>query len=214
MSAPADEPPELPEEARTGEDWQDLSREEQREILDKGHEYHNKAEWERLPDGTKRRVFESIEQARDASAAFGSAPDESLSETERAMRDALEETWTANLFEHLDDHPTVPFEMHRLPERLRDQAMEVAEVMFTADEQAEDVDDIEELLGDTAFDSLAAVEDWLWQFLEYATTDSAFDYHRWESGRNLVEGTRLQLIAEVYARYQEDMEAAQSFRAE
>lgn len=183
--------------------YRELSRDEQRDLLDAGFEAQQ-------PDPTEhRKAFRALERARQESYRVS----DDMSETEQAMAEALQQTWTANLFEALEDHPTVPFEMRRLPESVRALATEVAEILYVG-EGAETEEELEELVADSSFGSADALDEWLPEFLAFATMDESYDAERFETGRGMVEGTRKHLLLEIYLREQEDIETVAKFRAE
>jgi hypothetical protein len=210
MSAETDPDADPMEDAEV---WRALDHEEQSAILDEGlADLRGETDgdsFRHLDDGAKAATLDAIERPP--------------SETERAMQAALEETWTAKVFEGLEDVPTVPFECNpltasqkaRLDEfmglfaRLGDAAAGAA----TAADVEADVDALS-FEDSEHFDSPADAESWFADFLEEITADDAFDADRWRTGRGLRDGTRSELLAAIYTHAQEEAERAMKFRTE
>lgn len=193
------------------EAWQALGRDEQSAMLDEGladlRGDTGGEEFRHLDEQTQEETVAAVERG-------------GLSETERAMQAALEETFTVEVFGELEDVPTVPFECRPLstPQQERlDEAMQfLATIEGTADaDSAADVD-VGQMAVDNSdhFDTAADVEAWLPEFLAAVTTDDAFDTDRWREGRSIRSGTREQLLIELYIHHHEETERAIKFRAE
>lgn len=190
--------------------WQALDSDEQSEILDEGLARlkgdEGEGHWRHLSDAAQRQTLDAIEGRRD--------PDE-LSDAEAAMQEALEQTWTAELWDHSDDVPTVPLECRELSDQEQDIMTDGFQLLAAIDEQADDVDDIDDVAFDSEFfDSIGQFEDWLFAFLADITADDGFDEERFKTGHRLRSGTRQELLASIFFRYQEEAERAQKFRTE
>ena len=185
------------------ETYRSLPRNDQRAALDEAFAEQNPG------PAAHSEAFRILKEARQESYPVS----EGMSETEQAMAEALQQTWTATLFEHVDEHPEVPFEMRRLPVPVRELAMELANVLF-AGEDVESEAELEELVADTRFESVDEFDEWLVQFLAFATVDESFDAERFRSGRGLVEGTRKHLMLELYLRHEEEAQQVAKFRTE
>lgn len=193
------------------EEWQALDREEQSAILDDGL-----ADLRGDTDGEEfRHLDEQTQEETIAAVERGE-----LSETERAMQAALEETFTVEVFGELEDVPTVPFECRPLstPQQERlDEAMQfLAAIEGTADADSVADVDVGQMTVDNSehFATAADVESWLPEFLAAVTTDEAFDAERWREGRSIRSGTREQLLIDLYIHHHEETERAIKFRAE
>lgn len=184
------------------DDWRDLSPDEQREVLDVGWEETDTDEagvrdWDRIDDATQQDTLDAIQQS-------------------------LDETWTAHAFEGIEDETTVPFEMRKMNDdqqsELEDRAQLLAQVDAAGEKEGvENADDLKAELGDDAaelFESLGELESWLNDFLDDATAGDRFVSEWWADGTNYPGGLRLELFFEVFARYSDRLETAQSFRTE
>ena len=189
--------------------WQALDADEQDAILGEGladlKGETGSGHWRHLSADIQTETRRAIE--RD---------DADLSEAEVAMREAVSQTWTAELFAVHDDVPTVPLPCRELSEQEQQILMDGFQV-FTAIEDAGD--DEVETLNDIAVDSeyFASIEQfeaWLMSFLGDVVTDEGFDEERFSSGAGLRSGTRGELLAELVFRYQQEAERAQKFRME
>ena len=193
------------------EAWQSLSRQEQSDILDDGladlRGDRGDGEWRHLSDSDQEKTVRTIERGDDPE------PTRELSETERAMQAALNETWTANLFEGEESIPTVPFECRPLSSSESDKLASAMQCLAQVEEAATSEEDIETLEVDNEhFDSPAEVEKWIIQFLADVTVDSAFDEERWRSGEGLRSGTRKDLLLAIFAKEQKELDNAVKFR--
>lgn len=198
--------PEVMEDAGA---WQDLSREEQDDVLDQGladlKGEAGEGEWRHLDESEQEATISAIE----------SHPNQEVSETEAAMQAALQSTWTARVFEDLEDVPTVPFTCRELDAAEKQRLMHAGQVLMQIEDNAEDIDSLEELEVDTGdFESLEAIDDWMTQLLANVTTDDGFDADRFKTGRGMRPNTRRLLFLEIFLRYHEETERALKFRAE
>ncbi|MDT3434686.1 hypothetical protein [Haloarcula sp. 1CSR25-25] len=192
------------------EAWQALSPAEQDEYLDEGLARlkgdRDEGHWRHLSASAQRETIDAIE---------GQQADDDLSEAEAAMQAALTTTWTANLWEHADDVPTVPLECRELSDREQDIMTDGFRLMAAIDEQAQTAEDLEAITFDSEyFDSLEQFECWLFAFLADVTDDRAFDEERFRTGAGLRSGTRQELLAAIFFRYEEEARNAQKFRTE
>lgn len=218
-----------PDPMQDADAWQALSREEQHDILDDGlADLKGETDgegWRHLSDGEQRNTIAAIERSPDGGHTPGDdAADQSLSATEQAMQAALSETWTAHIFEDLDDVPTVPFECRELDTEEQTMAQDAFRALGRlerdaerlADEQGDvDEDDLVALdIESEFFDSPQDIEAWLPEFLASVTTDDAFDAERWRTGRGVRSNTMSLLLIEIALRYREESERAIKFRAE
>lgn len=200
--------PEVMEDAGA---WQDLSRSEQDEVLDAGladlRGESGDGEWRHLSEDEQEQTISAIE----SDPGHGR-----VSETEAAMQAALESTWTAHVFDDLEDVPTVPFECRELDAAEKRRLMHAGQVLMQIEDEAtEDVDSLEELTVDTGeFESLEAIDDWMTQLLASVTTDPGFDEKRFKTGERMRPNTRRLLFLEIFLRYHEESERAIKFRAE
>jgi len=195
--------------------FRDLSRDEQSAMLDDGladlKGERGRGAWRHLTDAEQRRTREAIE--RD------------LSETERAMQAALESTWTAALWAHDDDVPTVEFECRELSEEEQAAVQEMAGVIVSLEGRLGDVGDVDPDDLDAAdlpdldaesqyFASAADLEDFVIWLLADVTVDDAFDEERFRTGKGLRSNTRTLLLSEIVYRYQEEQADAIKFRTD
>jgi hypothetical protein len=187
--------------------WQALDADEQDAILNEGladlKGETGSGHWRHLSADIQAETRRAIE--RD---------DADLSEAEAAMREAVSQTWTAELFVANDDVPTVPLPCRELSEQEQQILMDGFQV-FTAIEDAEG-DEVKTLddadVDSEYFTSVEQFEDWLMAFLADVVTDDAFDEARFRSGAALRSGTRGELLAELVFRYQQEAERAEKFR--
>ena len=193
--------------------WSALSREEQSDILDKGladlKGERGSGAWRHLTDREQRDTVAAVEgRGRD------------LSETERAMQAALDDTWTAEVFGDLDDVPTVPFECRELSSEeqavLKDALQLVQRVEAEASRLEDaDEDDVVSIDVDSEyFDSADGLNEFITWLLADVTVDNAFDEERFRTGRGLRSNTRRLLFLEIALRYQEEQQRAIQFRRE
>lgn len=194
--------------------WRALDREEQSDILDEGLANlagdRGEGHWRHLSAHAKRETLDAIEGRTGPGTELDT---EELSEAEAAMQAALDQTWTADLWAHTDDVPTVPIECRELSDQEQDIMTDGFRLMAALDEQADDVDDIDDVTFDSEFfDSLAQFERWLFAFLADVTTEEGFDEDRFRTGHRLRSGTRQELLSEVFFRYEEEARNAQKFR--
>lgn len=196
--------------------FRDLSRDEQSAMLDDGladlKGEHGSGAWRHLTDAEQRRTREAIER------------DDDLSETERAMQAALETTWTAALWAHDDDVPTVEFECRELSEEEQAAVQEMAGVIVSlegrlgdidADADEFDADDLPDLDAESQyFASAADLENFVVWLLADVTVDDAFDEERFRTGHGLRSNTRTLLLSEIVYRYQEEQANAIKFRTD
>lgn len=185
--------------------WQDLSREEQDDILDQGLQNlkgeAGDGEWRHLTDDEQDATIDAIES--------------SVSETEAAMQAALQETWTAHIFEDLDNVPTVPFECRELDAEEKETLFEAARLVMKVQDEVDSEADLETLDIDTGrFETLSDLDDWMADLLGSVTHDPAFDAERFRTGRGMRPNTRRLLFMEIFLRYQEEQERAIKFRTE
>lgn len=178
------------------DEWSSLSRDEQSEILQEGLQTEHGDEpgvgaiprWEDTDEVTQKQTLAAIEGA-------------------------LDETWTALLFED-EPRKTVPFEVRELSEAEQDEMMEWVQV-FGRLEQAQadsveelraEVDDADEIMG-----RLEEFEPWMESYLAQITDGSTFDVEWWAAA-DYPGGTRLALFEEVIQRYEDQMAGAESFQ--
>jgi len=190
-----------------------LSREEQSALLDPGLDdlkgQHGSGAWRHLTDSEQRATIDAIE-GRDGE----------LSATERAMAEALEETWTAEVFAHDDSVPTVPFECRELDEEEQTVVQDLAQLMArleadVAGLEDADADDIPSLeTSSQYFDTPADINEFIIWLLADVTVDDAFDEERFRTGRGLRSNTRALLLSEIFLRYQEEQTNALKFRTQ
>ena len=205
-----------PDPMQDADAWRDLDREEQSHILDKGLADlvgdRGEGHWRHLSTRAKRETLDVIE----GRSGLGDEPNsEELSEAEAAMQDALDQTWTAELWAHTEDVPTVPVKCRELSDQEQDIMTDGFRLMAALDDQAEDVDDIDDVTFDSEFfDSLGQFERWLFAFLADVTAEDGFDEERFRTGHRLRSGTRQELLSEVFFRYEEEARNAQKFRQE
>lgn len=181
--------------------WRELSHEEQSDALAAKH-----AEESRTHD----------DGVRDWDAIDNPTQEDTLA----AIQQSLDETWTAECFAFDSDSPTVPFEVLELTEAQQDTLEERAQLVAQVEEAGEKdgvetADDLKAELGDDAaelFDSLDDLDAWLNQFMEDITAGDHFTAEWWADGGDMPAGLRLELFFEVFTRYNDRMEAAQSFR--
>lgn len=204
--------------------WKALSHDEQSDVLDEGladlRGEKGDGAWRHLDEREKAATVDAIERGDGCQPV----PDRELSETERAMQAALEETWTADVFADLDDVPTVPFECRELDaseqqilkEAFGAMAQIEAQGEDLTEDELEDLDDLEDALNiDTEhFQSADDLEEWITWLLGDVTVDDAFDQERFQTGRGLRTNTRKLLFLEIFMRYHEESERAMKFRSE
>lgn len=204
------------------EAWKDLSREEQSDLLDEGLQ-----DLKGESDGDAWRHLSDTEQAETISAIErdGGRPPEELSDTERAMQEALQETWTVEIFADLEDVPTVPFECRELDAKEQSKLMEAGQAVLQVEQSLGDLDDVDEDDLDDAefggidldlehFDSADDLNEWIPRFLASVTEDAAFDAERFRTGERMRTNTRRLLFIEIFLRYQEEVDRAIKFRTE
>lgn len=199
------------------DEWEALDRDEQGAVLGEGLDRlkdEDDGEFRRLPDSAKRATVDAIERDADA-----------LSDTERAMQAALEQTWTARIFEDLDDVPTVPFECRELTAAEKSKLDEAGRVVMALERGIEDldVDDADEVhlndlegidIDSEHFQTPDDTETFIVELLGSITTDEGFDAERFRTGDRLRPNTRQLLFLEVFLRYDEESERAVKFRTE
>ena len=195
------------------EAFEALSHDEQADLLAPGLEdlkgKTGSGAWRHLTDSEQRATVDAIE-----------GRERELSATERAMQEALDETWTAELWAHDDDVPTVPFECRELSAEEQAVVQDLAGLMARLEGQlagmAEaDADDIPDL--DTTsqyFETPQGIEEFILWLLADVTVDDAFDEERFRTGRGLRSNTRTLLLQEIVFRYQEEQANALKFRTE
>lgn len=203
MSASADSGGGLPEHSEDREAWDELGNPEQQDELvgamqdrpmDGGDE-SDVRDWDDYDEPTKSDTMAAIEQA-------------------------LEDTWTIEAFEAIEDKRTIPVEVYELTGDQKEAIEEHAEVIHRVSQagEAEDVEDAADLreeLGDDAddlFDDLEDVEDWLFAFLGDVTEDPTLDAEWWRDGDNYPAELHSEVFSEIFVRHQERQQAAQSFR--
>lgn len=196
--------------------WQALPRETQSDILDEGladlRGEKGSGAFRHLDEDDQAATVDAIE--RDPTPAAASDGGE-LSETERAMQAALEETWTAEVFADLEDVPTVPFECRELTSEEQDIIMDAGRLVMALQEDVEDEGDLDDVEASSEhFDSAADLDGWLSAFLADVTVDDAFDEQRFRTGRGMRSNTRKLLFTRVFLRYREETERAVKFRTE
>lgn len=180
------------------DEWQAISRDEQREVLQEG-----------------------LQQELGDEPGVGEVPrwdtvDEVTQEqTLAAIEGALDESWTARAFE---DSPkqTVPFEMRQLTEAQQDDVLEWVQVfaaLHGAD--AESVDELRDQMdnADEVIEKLDDFNSWANGFLAEITVGDRFDAAWWASG-DAPSGTRLELFEGVLERYEGQISGSKSFRGE
>lgn len=178
------------------DEWQDLSSDEQSEILQQGLEDEH---------GDEPGVGE-IPRWEDTD-------DVSQKQTLAAIEGALEETWTALLFED-SPRPTIPFEVRELSEAEQDEMMEWVQVFGRLQQaEAESVEDLRDEVADAdeIMDRLDEFEPWMESYLAEITDGSTFD-DEWWAAADYPGGTRLALFEEVIERYEDQMAGAESFQ--
>jgi len=188
--------------------WQALDPDEQDAILGEGladlKGETGSGHWRHLSADIQAEARRAIE--RD---------DADLSEAEAAMREAVSQTWTAELFVAHDDVPTVPLPCRELSEQEQQILRDGFQVFDAIENQADDPETLEDIAVDSEyFTSIEQFEDWLMSFLADVVTGDGFDEERFSSGAGLRSGTRGELLAELVFRYQEEAERAQKFRME
>lgn len=182
------------------EEWESLSHEEQSEILQEGYD---KAENTNGTGGDDRDIpdWEEVDEV-------------SQEQTLAALQGALEETWTAKVFEQDDDQRTIPFEICQMTEEQQDSVTEWMEVFAELEESGVDsLDEIDDLdqAGDI-LDTLDEFDPWLNQFLADLSVGETFTVDWWSDGTKLPAGTKLQLFFKIFGRHQEQSKNTQSFR--
>lgn len=185
-----------------------LDVDQQRDLLDEGFE-RQRPDWEKRTRAEQSRAFKALRGAEAESVEVS----DDMSETERAMQEALQDTRTAHLFEDLENTPTVPFELRRIPSDVRDIVDEVGGIIHSG-EAIESEEDLEDLIEASSFQDMDDINDWIVAFLEWVTVDPAFDAERFESGHGMVEGTRKHLMLDIYLHQQEDIQRVAEFRTE
>lgn len=191
--------------------WTALSREEQSDILDAGladlQGVQGTGAWRHLTEREQQDTVAAIE-GRD------------LSETERAMQAALDDTWTADVFADLDDVPTVPFECRELSSEEQAVLKDALGLVQRVEAEAErledaDEDDVVSIDVDSQyFDDAGELDEFITWLLASVTIDDAFDEERFRTGRGLRSNTRRLLFLEIALRYQEEQQRALQFRRE
>lgn len=182
------------------EEWQSLSNEEQSEILQEGFE---KAE--SGGSGSSDRNIPNWEEVDEVSQE----------QTLAALQGALDDTWTAKVFEGDDSQKTIPFEMRQMTEEQQDSVTEWMDVFAemknsgvdSLDELEDNLDQAGELL-----DMLDDFDPWLNQFLADLSVGEHFTVEWWSRGKKLPAGTKLQLFYTVFERHQDQSKNTQSFR--
>lgn len=178
------------------DEWSSLSRDEQSEFLQQGLE----SEHGDVPGVGEIPRWEDTDEVTQK-------------QTLAAIEGALDETWTALLFED-SARPTIPFEVKELSESEQDEMMEWMQV-FGRLEQAE-AESVEELRAevddaDEIMDRLEEFEPWMGSYLAQITTGETFDAEWWAAA-DYPGGTRLALFEEVIQRYEDQMAGAESFQ--
>ena len=206
MSASANSGTEgLPEHSKDRESWDELGNPEQQDTL-------VAAMQERSPGGNG-----------DADILDWDDYDEpTKSETMAAIEQSLEDTWTVNAFEGVEDKRTIPVEVHELTGDQQEAIEENAELIYRVSQASEagdveDADDLREELGDEAeelFDDLDDVETWLMEFLGDICEEPTLSADWWRDASNYPAGLHSEVFSEIFVRHQERQEAAQSFREE
>jgi hypothetical protein len=191
--------------------WQALDRDDQDDLLSAGvadlQGTRGSGSWRHLTDSEQEATIAAIE-------------DRELSATERAMADALSETWTAELWAHDDSIPTVPFECRELSAEEQAVVQDMAGLITRlegqlADLAEADADDIPDLDTESQyFESAADLNEFIEWLLADVTVDDAFDEERFRTGRGLRPNTQSLLLAEIVFRYEEEQANALKFRAE
>lgn len=200
-----------PDPMEDADAWTALSREEQSDILDEGladlKGEQGSGAWRHLTETEQRDTIAAIEG-------------QELSETERAMQAALEDTWTAEVFADLEDVPTVPFECRELSSEEQAVLKDALGLVQRVEAEAErledaDEDDVVSLEVDSEFfDSPTELDEFITWLLADVTVDDAFDEERFRTGRGLRSNTRRLLFLEIALRYQEEQQRALQFRRE
>lgn len=178
------------------EEWKSLSAEEQSEILQEGYEQtQNSGSEGDIPN------WEEVDEV-------------SQEQTLAALQGALDETWTAKVFEGDGSKRTIPFEMNQMTEEQQDSVTEWMEVFAELEESGvDDLDELEDLdQAGEILDTLDEFDPWLDQFLADLSDGEQFTAEWWEDGSMLPAGTKLQLFFNVFGRYQEQSQNTQSFR--
>ena len=206
MSASANSPTEgLPEHSQDRESWDELGNPEQQDTL-------VGAMQERALDGSD-----------DADVPdWGDYDEPTKSETMAAIEQSLDDTWTVEAFEAIEDKRTIPVEVHELTGAQEEAVEENAELIYRVSqlgesEDVEDADDLRAELGDEAddlFDDLEDVEEWLFGFLGDICEDPTLTADWWRDASNYPAGLHGEVFSEIIVRRQERQPAAQSFREE
>lgn len=184
------------ESINDADEWQQLSADEQSEILQQGLQTELGDE----PGVGEIPRWDDFDET-------------SQEQTIAAIEGALEETWTALLFED-DSRQTIPFEVSELTEKQQDELMEWLQVFGTLEQaDAESVEGLRDELDDVdeIIDQLDDFEPWVDGYLAEITTGEAFDAQWWSSGA-YPSGTRLELFTIVILRYEDQMAGAESFQ--
>lgn len=201
------------------EQWTALSREEQSAALDEGladlKGEQGDGAWRHRSEREQRATIAAIE--RDADAGRQPEP----SDAERAMRAALEQTWTATIFDHDDAIPTVPIECRELTGAEQAKLQEAGRIMMALEERVEaadgdvEIDDLEAIdIDSDHFDRVGDLDDWIPELLGDVVVAEEFDAERFRTGERLRSNTRRELFMELFFRYEEEIQRAQEFRTE
>ncbi|WP_435075956.1 hypothetical protein [Halococcus sp. AFM35] len=204
MSASANSGSEgLPEHSQDRESWDELGNPEQQDTL-------VEAMQERALDGSG-----------DADVPDWDDYDEpTKSETLAAIEQSLEDTWTVEAFEGVENKRTIPVEVYELTGDQEEEMNEKAEVISRVSQLSEsddidDVDDLREEMGEDAdelFESLEDAETWLFEFLGEISEDPTLSADWWRDTSNYPAGLHSEVFSEIFVRHQEQQQAAQSFR--
>lgn len=197
------------------EEWEALSREEQSAALDEGLErLRDKTEGEvrKWPPEKRVATEDAIERDHDRDRET-TATD--LPAAAQEMQRELQETWTAKVFEGVEDTTTLEFEIQELSQATKDELDEagrlIAQLQATAEDEA-DIDDFD--IESDHFDSIDELEEWIPEFLATVTAHEWYTEERWRSGEDIKAGIRELLIMEVYYHYDQEMQQAVEFRSE
>lgn len=192
----------LDEVSRTSEDWQELSNEEQDELLSDAF------------DRETGRTGASTQQRTQAGAP---APDVAKANA-AGFRELMDGTWDTTAqgvtveMNHLNDNMTkeimgVAFELFDLADA--EDELETEDPQANPEEAADEIDDelVEMFLGgDEEFDT------WLNQMLGKVTADDIMDESWWADGVEYPGGTKLELFVKLIQKAASALEAIESFR--
>lgn len=178
------------------DEWQQLSANEQSEILQEGLQ----TEYEDEPGIGDIPRWEDTDEATQE-------------QTLAAIEGALAETWTALCFEDYD-RQTIPFEIHELTGSQQEELMEWMQVFGVLQEaEAKDIDELREEIEDTdeILDKLDRFEDWMHEYLAEITNGATFDPTWWATA-DYPSGLETELVKSVVMRYNEQFGGVESFR--